>query len=320
MGNILVTGATGFVGSALLPRLARDGHAVRAAVRQFKADIPAAHMDTVEVGDLSATTDWSNALAGIDVVVHCAARVHAMNEDTSDWLAAYRQVNVDGTLALARQAAQMGVQRFVFLSSITVNGNINHRPFIEQDKPAPLGPYAQSKWEAEHGLRLLCQETGMELVIIRPPLVYGPGVAGNFDRMVRWTTRGIPLPLGAARNNRRSLVALDNLVDFIALCVDRNRSPNAANELFLISDGQDVSTAELLRSIARTYHVKARLLSVPLPLLRLGASLLGKSGEAHRLLGSLMIDNSKARQLLGWQPVVSMDDQLETMVKNASNS
>lgn len=319
MEKLLVTGASGFLGNALLQRLVKNDHAVRASVRNFGDISLLGKADIVKVDGLAMATNWSNALAGIDVVVHCAARVHVMQDNIQNPLTAYREVNVDGTLALARQAAQAGVRRFVFVSSIGVNGNTNNFPFTEKDMPNPIGPYAQSKWEGEQGLQSICQQTSMELVIIRPPLVYGPNAPGNFGKLVRWVTSGVPLPLGAIQCNRRSLVALDNLVDFLALCADRERSPNAANELFLISDNQDISTTELLHKVAQAFGVKVHLLSVPLPMLRFFAQVLGKSEEANRLWGSLSVDSSKARTLLGWKPVVTIDDQLRIIAKNVAS-
>jgi nucleoside-diphosphate-sugar epimerase len=240
-----------------------------------------------------------------------------MKDKTVDPLAEYRMVNVAGTLALARQAAEAGVRRFVFISSIKVNGELtlSGRSFLPDDTPAPEDAYAISKLEAERGLMAISRDTGIEIVIIRPPLVYGPGVKGNFAAMIRWIRRGVPLPLGAV-HNRRSLVALANLVDFIVLCADRERSPRAANEVFLIADGEDVSTTELLRKVARAYGGKPRLLPVPARWMRFAAGLLGKGAVADRLLGSLVVDSLKARDLLGWRPVISMNEQLQKMAQH----
>lgn len=308
----LVTGATGFVGTALCARLAASGVEIVPAVRR-ESGLP----HEVVVGNIDASTDWRHALASCDAVVHLAARVHVMEDAAQDPLASYRGINTEATRNLARQAVDAGVKRFVFISSIKVNGERTEvgRPFTPDDAPAPEDPYAVSKHEAEELLLGLASETGMEVVIIRPPLVYGPGVKGNFAAMVRWVRRGVPLPLGAV-HNRRSLIALDNLVDFIALCADRERSPRAAGEVFLISDGEDVSTTELLRKVARAYGVKPRLAPVPARWLRFAAGLLGKGAVADRLLGSLVVDSSKARDLLGWRPVVSMDGQLQKMARH----
>jgi len=245
----------------------------------------------------------------IDVVVHLAARVHIMNDDSSDPLAEFRKVNTDGTLNLARQAAESGVKRFIYLSSIKVNGEITEtgQSFVPDDTFVPDDPYGLSKYEAEQGLLALAKETNMEVVIIRPPLVYGPGVKANFHSMMRWIYKGVPLPFGAVYN-QRSLVALDNLVSFIIHCIDH---PKAANGVFLISDGEDVSTTELLQKVAKAFDKKAILLPVPVSLMKFVSKLLGKADVANRLFGSLQVDSSKARDLLGWKPVITMDGQLK---------
>ncbi len=242
-------------------------------------------------------------MQGIEVVIHAAARAHIMRDEALDPLAEYRRVNVAGTLNLARQAASTGVRRFVFVSSIKVNGESTQpgRPFIADDTPAPEDAYGISKAEAEAGLWEIARATGMELVIVRPVLVYGPGVKGNLASMMRWVRRGVPLPLGAVTRNRRSLVALDNLVDFLAVCAVH---PKAANQVFLISDNEDVSTAKLLQLMAIAAQRPARLLPMPVVLLQWGACLLGKQAVAQRLLGSLQVDIQKNRDLLGWQPPV----------------
>jgi len=260
------------------------------------------------VGEIVGTTDFSEALAGITTVVHLAARAHIMRDTAADPLTAFRAVNVEGTLNLARQAVESGVKRFVFVSSIKVNGEATKlgMPFSADDMPAPLDPYGVSKMEAEQGLRQIAAETGMEVVIIRPPLVYGPGVKANFAALMRAVQRGWPLPLGAV-HNQRSLVALDNLVDFIVTCLSH---PQAANQTFLVSDGHDLSTTELVRGLARAAGVPARLLPVPVWALQAGASLLGKGDVVQRLCGNLQVDISKASNLLGWVPPVSVDEGL----------
>lgn len=312
---ILVTGASGFVGMPLCCQLQQRGHAVRAAVRRSSQGLPGTAV--VPVGAISGETRWQSALCEVHCVVHLAACVHTMRETQADLLAAYRAVNTAGTLNLARQAAAEGVRRFVFVSTLKVLGEstaLGHA-FQCEDAMAPQDPYGISKAEAESGLREIASHTGMDVVIIRPPLVYGPGVKGNFASMVRWIRKGVPLPLGAV-HNQRSLVALDNLIDFIALCADRERSPSAANETFLISDGEDVSTTELLRKVARAYGVPSRLLPIPEAWIQLAANLLGKGAVADRLLGSLVVDSAKACALLGWSPVVSMDQQLKKMAQH----
>jgi nucleoside-diphosphate-sugar epimerase len=315
-GGVLVTGGSGFLGRAVLQRLLdTDKHPLVAAVRSAKLNFP---VDVrVEVaGELGPDTDWMNCVKGVDVVIHCAARAHVMKDKLADPLAEYRKVNVQGTLALGKRAAQAGVQRFVFISSIKVNGDrtVPRHAFRADDVPAPHDAYGLSKLEAEQGLMSLARETGMEVVIIRPPLVYGPGVKGNFAAMVNWMRKGIPVPLGAVYN-QRSLIALDNLVDFIALCADRERSPPAANEVFLVCDGEEISTTELLRRVGMAYGVKTRLMPMPLQWIRTTANLMGKGDVADRLLGSLVIDASKARNFLGWMPITSMDEQLKKMAQ-----
>jgi len=262
----------------------------------------------VQVGDLAACADWSGALGDVSVVVHAAARVHVMDDTVINPLAEFRRVNVDGTLNLARQAAASGIRRFIFISSIKVNGEstpLGH-PFTTEDTSGPQDPYGISKHEAELGLRQLATETGMEVVIIRPPLVYGPGVKANFQSMMRWLQRGIPLPFGAI-HNKRSLVALDNLVDLIITCLDH---PAAANQTFLAADGEDLSTTELLRRMGHALGKPARLIPVPASLLEAGAALLGRRDMAQRLCGSLQVDISKAKPLLGWSPPISVDEGL----------
>jgi len=316
--RILVTGATGFVGKAVLARAASDSTCqVRGAVRHHAPDIPA-DIEPVRVGDLAPDTDWSRAVNGVDATVHTAARVHVMRESVADPLAEFRRVNVEGTLNLACQAAVTGVRRFIFISSIKVNGEgtLAGQSYTADDAPAPVDPYGISKREAEDGLRQLAVETGMEVVIIRPPLVYGPGVKANFCNMMRWLCRGIPLPLGAI-HNRRSLVALDNLVDFICVCLNH---PAAANQTFLVSDGEDMSTTDLLRRMAHALRVPARLVPVPQDLLEWGAKMLGMDDLSQRLCASLQVDISKARTLLGWQPPVTVEMALRRTAEHFLNS
>ncbi len=254
-------------------------------------------------------TDWTVALRSVDQVAHLAARVHVMNDKSMDPLAEFRQVNVEGTANLARQAAAAGVRRFVYLSSIKVNGEFTQEghPFTADDAPAPEEPYGVSKHEAEQVLRQIAADTGMEVVIIRPPLVYGPGVKANFESMMRWLARGVPLPLAAVTQNRRSLVALDNLVDLTVTCLNH---PAASNQTFLISDGEDFSTAGLLRRMGAALGHPARLFYVPPLMLKIGAHAVKKTGIYQRLYGSLQLDITKTRRLLGWTPSVSVDEGL----------
>ncbi|MDP3192353.1 MAG: SDR family oxidoreductase [Rhodoferax sp.] len=306
-GSILVTGARGFVGLSLVARLVAKGIETRACVRRDSVFIPdGAKM--VRVRGLNADVNWSRALDGAEVVVHLAARVHVMHDIEADPLMAFRAANAEGTLNLARQAAAFGVKRFVFISSVKVNGEHTEpgHAFTEADTPNPQDAYGVSKHEAEQGLRRIAAETGMEVVIIRPPLAYGHGVKANFASLMHAVQRGWPLPLGAV-HNQRSLVALDNLVDFIITCISH---PQAANQTFLVSDGQDLSTTELIRGMARAAGVPARLLPLPMWALQAGAKLLGKGDAVQRLCGNLQVDISKARSLLGWVPVVSVEEGL----------
>jgi len=301
--QILITGATGFVGSRLCEIAIQADWDIRRVIRN--PDI----QDGIVVGDLGPDTKWSTALTNVEIVVHLAARVHVMKEGGENQLAEFRCVNTDGTMNLARQAAKAGVKRFIYISSIKVNGEGTPlgQPYTMDDVLAPTDPYGISKREAEDRLQLLAEDTGMEIVIIRPPLVYGPGVKANFLSMMRWLDKQIPLPLGAI-HNKRSLVALDNLVDLIMTCV---KHPAAANQIFLAGDGEDMSTTELLQRMGKSLSKPACLLPVPVWLLKAGAALLGKRDIAQRLLGSLQVDISKARNLLGWTPPVSVDDELK---------
>jgi len=305
--RLLVTGANGFIGQPLCSKLQAKGLIVRAAMRQLSPQVEA--VETVMINTLNAETDWSDSLSVVDVVIHLASRVHVMEETASNPLAEFREVNVEGTLNLARQAYKAGVRRFIFISSLKVNGESTplDKPFTADDTPAPVGGYAISKREAEDALRQLSAETGMEIVIIRPPLVYGPGVKANFMNMMRWLSAGFPLPLGAIKN-KRSLVALDNLIDLIVTCIDH---PGAVNQTFLVSDGQDVSTTELLKRTAAALGKTARLLPMPMGLLRIFATVSGKSEIYRRLCGSLQVDIGKSTDLLGWLPPFSQHEALQ---------
>lgn len=305
--RVLLTGATGFVGRAVQQRIVADGqYDLTIAVR--RAVLVANVVRVVQVPELTAQTDWSAALQGVDVVVHSAARVHVMNETSADPLAEFRKVNVDGTLALARQAVAAGVQRFVFVSSIKVNGEGTElgRPYTADALANPSDPYGVSKYEAEQALLALAHETGLEVTIIRPVLVYGPGVKANFRSMMKWLQRGLPLPLGAI-HNKRSLVALDNLVDLILTCAEH---PAAVNQVFLASDGHDLSTTQMLQQLGVALDKPARLLPVPMRLLNAAFALLGKRSFSQRLCGSLQVDISKNQQLLNWKPPVTVEDAM----------
>ena len=312
--RLLVTGATGFIGSAVLARAVLDPALEAWGSEQRVAAQGKRLVDPTYFCDLAPDTDWAEALSGVDAVVHTAARVHIMNDLAQDPLVEFRRINAAGTLALARQAVEAGVRRFVFISSIKVNGGqtLPGRPFAAHDVPKPADPYGVSKHEAEEGLRRLSQESGMAVVIIRPVLVYGPGVKANFLSMMRWVHSGTPLPLGAL-HNKRSLVALENLVDLIMTCL---RHPSAANQTFLVSDGEDLSTTVLLRRVARSLDRPARLVPVPPKALACVARLLGMADFAQSLCGSLQVDITKTRELLGWTPPVSFDEGLRSAARH----
>ena len=309
---VAITGATGFVGRALVARLLARGEAVRGAVR---GPTPTdAQCELVQVGAVDGSTDWREALAGADSVIHLAARTHSLGERGGGSLADYRSLNVEGTRRLAESAAETGVRRLVFLSSIKVNGERTfERPFTAWDPPAPEDAYGISKWEAEQALAEVSARTGLETVVLRPPLVYGPGVRANFARLIRGVQRGVPLPLGAV-NNRRSLVGLDNLLDLLLRCVEH---PAAAGQTFLVSDGEDLSTPELIRRLARAMERRARLFPLPLAVLRMAGQLTGRSAEMSRLLTSLQVDIEHTRDTLDWSPPVSVDEGLKRAVAGA---
>lgn len=303
--KIAVTGSSGFIGRSLCPALLNRGYAVRSAVRSLQSvsrDLD--NTEKVAVGDISSDTDWQDTLRGIDVVIHLAALVHVMKAASEDRFAEYRQINTDGTARLALMAAEAGVKRFVFLSSIKVNGEATEvLGFSESDTPNPKDNYAISKWEAEQTLHKVAKDTGMEIVILRPPLVYGPHVRANFLRLLDMVNKNIPLPLSSI-NNKRSMIYIGNLIDVIVRCI---KNPNAANQIFLLSDGHDVSTPDLIRMIAEAMGKKARLFPCPVSFLKMIGKITGKTAEVERLVSSLRIDNTKIRRELNWTPPFTME-------------
>jgi len=304
MKRVLVTGATGFVGSALVARLAQIDGVVPVAITRRPFAFPGS-VEACQVRDLS---ELAANLDGIDTIIHCAARVHVMREAAADPLAAFRKDNVEATLQLAEDAVRAGVRRFVFLSSIKASGEETFaEPFNELTPPRSETPYGQSKLEAEEGLRAIASRTSLEVVRIRPPLVYAAHAGGNFARLLRWLCRGLPLPLGSV-DNRRSYIALENLADVIVCCIDH---PQAANELFLVSDGDDLSTPDMLRAVAGGMDKEPALLPFPVPLIRMAAAMLGQRDAGRQVCGSLAIDSRKVRETLGWQPPLTAREALQ---------
>jgi UDP-glucose 4-epimerase len=304
--NILVTGATGFIGQRLIQHLlAQTSFNISALVRDRNHSFPA-KIKILLVPTIDGDTDYSSYLDNIDIVIHLAARVHRMGDLGSSSYLAYKATNTDGTSRLAEQAANAGVKRFIYISTIKVNGELTTigAPFTADDTPQPSDPYAVSKHKAEQALQSLSKTTGLEYVIIRPPLVYGPGVKANFEKLIGLIHRNIPLPLGAI-NNQRSLVSIDNLISLITQCITH---PQAANQVFLVSDDKDLSTTALLEMIAEAMNRPVRLLPIPETILTYAAKLFGKSDIAKRLIGNLQIDLSKTKSLLDWQPEITPEE------------
>ena len=305
MQNILITGATGFIGYALSKHLVANHYNVTVAVRKIRTTV--FDVKQLKFADISQDIDRKEQLNNIDCLIHLAGRAHINNDVSEDPLEAFRKVNTTGTLNLANSAVAAGVKRFIFLSSIGVNGNQTDTPFKIEDTPKPVEPYAVSKHEAEIGLEEIAKNTEMEIVIIRPPLVYGINAPGNFSRLWKAVIKGIPLPLGAI-HNKRSFISLDNLVDLIETCIQH---PDAAGQTFLVSDDNDLSTTELIQLMTKSLGKSARLIPVPEQLIRIVASLFGKSAMAQRLCGSLQIDISHTKQTLDWNPPVSVEKALQ---------
>jgi len=312
--EIAVTGANGFVGRALVNRLlADDVFGISGGVRSAAASLPS-RVKHVVLGDLGGNPDFTGFLDGVEIIVHCAARVHVMDETALDPLASFRRINTEATLRLANKAVDAGVRRFVFLSSIKVHGERteNGLPFKSADRCHPLDPYGRSKFEAESQLTELAARTGLEVVIVRPVLIYGPGVKANLRSLMSWLNRGLPLPLGAVRN-QRSLLAMDNLVDLLVTCINH---PSAPGGIFLASDGEDLSTPELATKVSAALGRKARLVPVPTSMLKFGGWMLGRGGMVRRLVGSLQVDIEETHRILGWKPAVTVDDAIEAMVSD----
>ncbi len=311
--KILITGANGFVGTPLSKYLISAGHQVVGVIRSHDTlKIVNPNFQLKAIGDIDEVTDWKDCFSGVECLVHLANRAHVMNEQSINPLALYRKVNTAGTLHLARQAARAGVKRFIFISSIKVNGesSIPGQTLTSSDQYIPVDPYGLSKYEAELGLKLIAEQTGIEVVVIRPPLIYGPGVKANFLKMMRWVEKGIPLPLGAIQN-QRSMLGLDNLINFIELCLTH---PDATGQTFLVSDDHDVSTTELLKEIATAMHRPSRLLSIPQFLIEMLLILSGQRHISERLCGSLQLDISFAKTCLSWKPPHTFKDQLSKTV------
>lgn len=303
---ILLTGASGFIGKSLASKL---GNHVRCVIRSYGDNIPP-DSEVFYIDSISPETIWSGAFIGIDVIIHLAGRAHVLDDATEHSLNNFKFINTYGTIRLASEAAKNGVKRFVFLSSIGVNGDHSLKPFCEADDPSPASPYAISKLEAEEGLRKISKETGMEVVIIRPPLVYGPNAPGNFTRLLCMVHKGIPLPFSNIKN-KRSFISLDNLVDFILLCASH---PKAANETFLISDGEDISTYDLIYLLAKTMNKPCYSFPLPFFLIIKVAEIFNKKREAIKLLASLQIDSSKANRIVDWVPPVDIREALRQTV------
>jgi len=300
--KILLTGGTGFVGSAVLNKLVELEYFPAVVVRSAKNSCH--EFDEIVIENINSKTDWKASLSGCDVVIHCAARVHIMNDKSVEPLEEFREVNTFGTLNLARSAARQGVKRFIFVSSIKVLGEKTSLgfPFKSTDTPKPEDPYGISKFEAEEGLKKLAKETEMEIVIIRPPLVYGPGVKGNFASLLKFASKGIPLPFGSIKDNLRSIVSIDNLVDLIITCI---KHTNAANRVFLVSDDEDMSTSKIFQQLSESFGKSGFMFAIPVFLYAILGKLAGKSAVVERLCGNLQVDITDTKSILGWKPVIT---------------
>ena len=309
--KVFVTGATGFIGRNLCSFLKEKGYFVRAAIRSNLRDVSGVD-EFIQVEDIDESTDWHHALVGVDTVIHLAARVHIMHEVATDPLESFRKINVLGTRHLARMAAKAGVKRFIFISSVKVNGEGALKSYTEKDTPGPQDAYGISKREAEDSLIDIASKTGLEVVILRLPLVYGPGVKANFKNLIKLANSGIPLPFKNI-NNRRSFFYIGNLVNAISTCISHTL---AAGEIFLVSDGQDVSTPDLIKMIARALNKKVFLFSFHPDILKMFCKIMGKDEELEKLTGSLFVGTSKIRDLLGWKPLFSIEEGIKMTVEH----
>lgn len=305
MPKVLITGANGFIGSALTNLLSKKGYEIVAACRTLNKDFSST-VTQFKVDNLS-TENWADALEQTDCIIHLAGRAHILKENLINPSEAFYEINTLGTLNLAQQAVKSNVKRLIFISSIGVNGNQTVQPFKVQDAPKPIDPYAISKYQAEQGLEKIAKETGLEVVIIRPPLVYGKNAPGNFKRLIDIIYKGIPLPLGAI-NNKRSLISIGNLVDFIETCIEH---PNASNQTFLLSDDNDISTTDLIYGIAKALDRPIRLIPMPIPALKFVATIFGKQDTIQRLCSSLQVDMTYAKNTLDWEPSFTFDAVLQ---------
>ena len=311
MKRVLITGASGFIGQHIVRVLCNHNYILRKAVRDGNKNDCAP--DISIVGNIDGMTSWKKALRDVDIVIHLAARVHLLKDNTANPLYEFRKVNVNGSINLARQAAESGVKRLIFLSSVKVNCEQSSSgiPLTEASPLLPESAYGISKMEAEQGLLNIAKKTGLEVVILRPPLVYGPGVKGNFLNMMEWLIKGIPLPFGAINNNR-SFVAVENLVNFLVLCLDH---PAAVNQIFFVSDGKDLSTTELLRCLAKKMSCPSRLVPIPQRLLEISLKTIGRQDLVSKLCKSFQVDIRKAQTFLGWQPIITIESGLDNTAK-----
>ena len=311
MKKILVTGASGFIGQSLCKTLSESGKLVLGAVRSFNSNLLSNNIKYVKVEDINFQTKWENIIKNIDCVIHCAGIAHIKNKSKNNLLNLYYSINIEGTKRLAEQAVKLGVRRLIFLSSIGVNGLSTRKFFSNSDIPNPTGDYAISKYEAEKVLIEISKNTGLEVVIIRSPLVYGKSNPGNFKRLIKLINLGIPLPLNNIKN-KRSFIGIDNLVDLLIHCIDH---PKASGKTFLASDDRDLSTTELIKFISSSMEKKVHLFSTPIFLLKFIGLVFNKREEVNKLVSSLRINDSFTKETLNWKPTVSVEEGIRRMVQ-----